>query len=57
MIEWDDIRNLAVAIAADRIRRGVLTAEEVGDAIDESYQQGLKEGRSCSTCPVQEANQ
>jgi ribosome modulation factor len=57
MIEWEDIRNLAVAIAADRIRRGVLTTQEVADAIDESYQQGLKEGRSCSTCPVQKADQ
>ena len=37
---WQEVRDCAVAIAADRMRRGVLTAREITDALDEAYRQG-----------------
>lgn len=38
--EWADVRELAVAIAEDRLRRGVLSGREIRDALDEAYEQG-----------------
>lgn len=47
-VHWTVVRDLAASIAADRARRGVLTEQEVSDALDEAYRQGIDEGRAPS---------
>ena len=39
-LTWEEVRDCAVAIAEDRLRRGVLTAREIRDALDLAYQRG-----------------
>lgn len=46
-LAWQEVRNCAVAIAADRLERGVLTVREIADAIDEAYRQGLRAAGPC----------
>lgn len=44
---WQEVRDCAVAIAAGRMRRNVLTVEQIADALDEAYRQGLRAAGPC----------
>jgi hypothetical protein len=37
---WREMRDFALAFAQDRLRRGVLTVREIGDALDLAYEEG-----------------
>lgn len=43
-LNWIEVRDTAVAIAVRRINRGVLTARELSDALDEAYRAGSRDG-------------
>jgi len=43
VISWETVRDLAAAIAMDRARRGVLTEQQVCDALDEAYRAGRED--------------
>jgi hypothetical protein len=49
MVPWDEVRDFAVTIAEDRLRRGALTGREFGDALDEAYRAGREAGQA--DCP------
>ena len=44
-LHWEEVRDTAVAIAEARLRRGVLTASEIRDALDEAYRAGQEAGK------------
>lgn len=47
--EWTNTANFGRALAEDRMRRGVLTAREIGDALDEAWMQGWLAARAAIT--------
>jgi hypothetical protein len=42
---YDNVASLAAALAVVRMRRGLLTADEMREALDEAYQRGVRDGR------------